>query len=256
MTSKSNNLEKPIIQNNHADGDTSTRFSQKADKKWKSNRGFETVFQYNGKLYNMTPNRTNLEKPIVKNSHATGNTSTRFLQKADKEWKSNREFEPLLEYDHTESKRPHDILYYVMKEKMKDPLFNSYLSDDETFFIADILDNHAYLVDMAYESVASIIDAHPVMDFKHIPEIVLELSRILGDHTIQQKAKEVSIISLIRFVVSSLLCSELFPTVPVKKSVFMNVVETSLVLLRFDIPKIVEAETACFSCFRRFFGFS
>lgn len=158
--------------------------------------------------------------------------------------------------DISEEERPHEILYYVMQRKLLDPPFIAYMSENDILFVKDLLENHPYLLDVFYDIIDAIIGAESVIDFHHIPAIILKLSHVLNEHWTRQKDifVGVNIVSLVRFFIACLVCSDIFATVDVGDAAFMNVVETSLHLLQFQLPSVAAEEKACCALFGGIFS--
>lgn len=158
--------------------------------------------------------------------------------------------------DISEDERPHEILYYVMQRKLLDPPFIAYMSENDISFVKDLLENHPYLLDVFYDIVKAIIGVESVIDFHHIPEIILKLSHLLNEHWKNQKDifVGVSVVSLARFFIACLVCSGIFVTVDVGDAAFMNVVEASLQLLQFQLPSVAVEEKACCALFGGLFS--
>lgn len=146
----------------------------------------------------------------------------------------------------------HAAFHTTLATHLNDPRCTSFLSDNDERFLQRIVEQSPDLVDTLFDTILSTIQSH-VLDLHMIPSLVLLLFRALNSYLSLGSAsgKPLSshgspdLTSVLRFVIDSLIDSELFCLPDVKRKAVRDTMDTSLELLRSTVPALIEEEERC-----------
>jgi hypothetical protein len=140
----------------------------------------------------------------------------------------------------------HAAFHTTLATHLANPRCTAFLSDNDERFLQRIVECNPDLVDTLFDTILSTIQSH-VLDLHMIPSLVLLLFRGMTGFLSEMSPGHGSpdLTSVLRFVIDSLIDSELFCLPDVKRKVVRESVDTSIELLRTTLPTIVEEEQRC-----------
>jgi hypothetical protein len=147
----------------------------------------------------------------------------------------------------------HAAFHTTLATHLNNPRCTSFLDEDDKRFLQRIVEQSPDLVDTLFDTILSTIHSN-VLDLHMIPSLVLLLFRALSGYLSLDSASEKQplsshgspdLTSVLRFVIDSLIDSELFCLPDVKRKAVKDTMDTSLELLRSTVPALIEEEQRC-----------
>jgi len=119
------------------------------------------------------------------------------------------------------------------------------LSPDEIAFMTNLLkDASGVILPQIRQTVQNILNDGAI-SLHDIPQLVLLITQIFQSNV---SLKNVNSINLIQYTLDSLIQSNILPIPASLQSVAINIVDTSITLLRTSLPQVEEECTSIFSC--------
>jgi len=156
----------------------------------------------------------------------------------------------------------HAAFHTTLATNLNNPRCTSFLDEDDERFLQRIVECNPDLIDTLFDTILNTIQSE-VLDLHMIPSLVLLLFRGMTGFLSEMSSSgnplsgnplsgnplprhgPPDLTSVLRFVIDSLIDSELFCLPNVKRKVVRESVDTSIELLRTTLPTIVEEEQRC-----------
>jgi hypothetical protein len=141
----------------------------------------------------------------------------------------------------------HAAFHTTLATNLNNPRCTSFLDEDDERFLQRIVECNPDLIDTLFDTILNTIQSE-VLDLHMIPSLVLLLFRGMSGFLTEYSSPRhgpPDLTSVLRFVIDSLIDSELFCLPNVKRKVVRESVDTSIELLRTTLPTIVEEEQRC-----------
>jgi hypothetical protein len=140
----------------------------------------------------------------------------------------------------------HRCFHEALSENLTSPEYKPFLSEEEILFLQRLIDENPEWVDTIYNAVDKVVQINNILDLHLIPSVVLMVSHIVVAYFSHTMPKHVDSFIILRFLLDSLIDSELFFLPDVKRSVVKHVVDTSLELLKMSLPTMIVKKNCCF----------
>jgi len=153
----------------------------------------------------------------------------------------------MVEPNYNFSSEDHAAFHTALATNLTKPHYKSRLSEEEERFLQDIIEKNPSLIDSLFDTILMTFQNH-VLDLHLVPSLVLLLFRALTGYFSELDDKQqssVDLTAILRFVVDSLIDSELFFLPDVKRALLKKTVDTSLDLLRSSLPVLIKEEQRC-----------
>lgn len=126
------------------------------------------------------------------------------------------------------------------------------LNEHEINYIKNLTKNNPEIFTDVQKTIDDIMSDGKI-DLHDLPKIILLISQIVKSHVIENAVKNIDIISVIRFVMDSLLDSGLLPLPNIELQLIKKIVDSSLDLLKMDTNININIKSNClklFCCFK------
>jgi hypothetical protein len=122
------------------------------------------------------------------------------------------------------------------------------LTKAEIEYLKIIINKQPDLFDNINNSINSIISDGKI-DLHDIPEIILLISNIINSHIIENLIEDVGLINIVKFIIDSIIDSNLLPIPVIEKIIIKKIVDTSISLLKLNSNFIKKKTVYCYNYF-------
>lgn len=120
------------------------------------------------------------------------------------------------------------------------------LTPNEKAYIQKVLREHPETLTNIHATIQDIVSDGKI-DLHDIPKIVLLVSQIMKSHIIENSVRNVSVVSVVKFLVDSILVSGLLPLPKVEIDLLRRVFDSSIELLQMEAKVDFKMKCCCTS---------
>ena len=121
----------------------------------------------------------------------------------------------------------------ILCRNIDDSKYAIHITDQEKDFVQKLAKNNPEIFGEIQKTINDIMSDGKI-DLHDVPKIVLLVSQIMKNHVIENAVKHIKIVSVVRFIIDSLLDSGFLPLPNIEIQIIKKIVDSSLDLLKMD----------------------